>query len=333
MSTEARTAVTVVGSVHMDIVATAHRLPATGESVVGHRVALSPGGKAGNQAAQAARNGARTFLIGRVGRDVFGDQLRSALASTGVDTTYLTIDPQEATGISPVFTGADGEYASIIVPGAGQRLQPADIEAARDAFQSALLLIQGEIPIELSAHAARLARSLGGRVLFNASPAPAAAAIPDALWSAVDILLVNGTEAERLSGMSIVDVPAAVQVAEALRQRRGIPTVVITLGGRGAIALDERGARHLPPWSVPVVETIGAGDAFAGVLASELARGRQLDEALPLANAAGALAVTRPGAHDSLPTGAQIRAFLLERQPAESDSGVGDTSRAAHAGC
>ena len=212
------------------------------------------------------------------------------------------------------------------MPGAGQRLQPADIEAARDAFaQSAVLLIQGEIPIELSAHAARLARSLGGRVMFNASPAPAdAAAIPDALWSAVDVLLVNGTEAERLSGMSVADVPAAMMAAEALRRRFGIPTVIITLGGRGAIALDERGTRHLPSWPVPVVETIGAGDAFAGVLASELARGRQLDEALPLANAAGALAVTRPGAHDSLPTGAQIRAFLAERQPAESYSGVGD---------
>jgi len=328
MSTEARTAVTVVGSVHMDIVATADRLPAAGESVVGHRVALSPGGKGGNQAAQAALNGARTFLIGRVGRDLFGDQLRAAMEHAGVDTTYLTVDPQEATGISPVFTRADGEYASIIVPGAGQRLQPADIEAARDAFaRTAILLIQGEIPIEHSTHAASLARSLGGRVLFNASPAPTdAAAIPDTLWSAVDVLLVNGTEAERLSGMSIADVPAAVTAGEALQQRLGIPTVVITLGGRGAITLDERGSRHLPSWAVPVVETIGAGDAFAGVLASELARGRQLDEALPLANAAGALAVTRPGAHDSLPTGAQIRAFLLEREAAESDSGARTSS-------
>jgi ribokinase len=320
MGTESSVGVSVVGSVHMDVVATAERLPAAGESVVGHRVALSPGGKAGNQAAQAALNGVRTFLIGRVGRDVFGDQLRAALARTGVDTTYLTVDAQEATGISPVFTGADGEYASIIVPGAGQRLEPEDIEAARDAFaQSAVLLIQGEIPLEISAHAARLARSLGCRVLFNASPAPAdAAAIPDALWSDVDVLLVNGTEAERLSGMPIADVPAAMIAAEALRRRFGIPTVVVTLGGRGVVTLDERGARHLPSWPVPVVETIGAGDAFAGVLASELARGRQLDEALPLANAAGALAVTRPGAHDSLPTGAQIRAFLIERQRAES---------------
>src|SRR5215212_5384309 len=211
MSTEARTAVTVVGSVHMDVVATADRLPAAGESVVGHRAALSPGGKAGNQAAQAARNGARTFLIGRVGRDLFGDQLPSALASTGVDTSYLTIDPQEATGISPVFTGADGEYASIIVPGAGQQLKVEDVEAASEAFaRSALLLLQCEIPIYISAHAARLAQSLGCRVIFNASPAPAdATAIPEALWSAVDILLVNGTEAERLSGMLVADVPAA----------------------------------------------------------------------------------------------------------------------------
>src|ERR687893_896598 len=98
MGAEAPTGVSVVGSVHMDVVATADRLPGKGESIVGHRVALSPGGKAGNQAAQAALNGACTFLIGRIGRDVFGDQLRVALASTGVDTTYLTIDTQEPTG-------------------------------------------------------------------------------------------------------------------------------------------------------------------------------------------------------------------------------------------
>src|SRR5215212_923702 len=194
MDAEAPAGVIVVGSVHMDVVATADRLPGKGESVVGHRVTLSPGGKAGNQAAQAALNDARTFFVGRIGRDIFGDQLRAALARTGVDTTYLTVDPLEATGVSPVLTGADGEYASIIVPGAGQRLEPEDVEAARDAFvQSAVLLLQLEIPVQLSAHAARIARSAGIQVIFNASPAPAdARAIPEALWSAVDALLVNG---------------------------------------------------------------------------------------------------------------------------------------------
>ena len=308
MDAEAPAGVIVVGSVHMDVVATADRLPGKGESVVGHRVALSPGGKAGNQAAQAALNDARTFFVGRIGRDVFGDQLRAALARTGVDTTYLTVDPHEATGVSPVLTGADGEYASIIVPGAGQRLEPKDVEAARDAFaRSAVLLLQLEIPVRISAHAAQLARSLGVRVIFNASPAPIGAeAIPVALWSAVDVLLVNGVEAERLSGMPVSDVTAAVMASEDLQQRFGIQTVIVTLGGRGAVALDERGARRLQAWPVPVVETIGAGDAFAGVLASEMARGRHLDQALPLANVAGALAVTRSGAHDALPTGAQI---------------------------
>jgi ribokinase len=316
MGAEAPTGVIVVGSVHMDVVATADRLPGKGESVLGHRVALSPGGKAGNQAAQAALNDARTFLIGRVGGDVFGERLRAALARSGVDTTYLSVDPQEATGISPVLTGADGEYASIIVPGAGQLLEPEDIEAARDAFaQSAVLLLQLEIPVQISAQAARLARSLGCRVIFNASPAPpGAASIPEALWSTVDVLLINGVEAERLSRMSAADVPGAVTASENLRQRFGIPSVIVTLGGHGVVTIDERGARHLPAWPVPVVETIGAGDAFAGVLASELARGRHLDEALSLANSAGALAVTRSGAHDALPTGEQIRAFLGDRQ-------------------
>ena len=217
MSAELPTGVIVVGSVHMDVVATADRLPARGESVVGHRVALSPGGKAGNQAAQAALNEARTFLIGRVGDDVFGERLRAALARSGVDTTYLTVDPQEATGISPVLMGADGEYASIIVPGAGQHLELEDVEAARDAFaQSSALLLQLEIPIGISAHAAQLARSLGVRVIFNASPAPPGAeSIPKALWSTVDVLLVNGVEAKRLSGMPVAGVPGAVKASEA----------------------------------------------------------------------------------------------------------------------
>jgi ribokinase len=318
MNADTRTGVCVVGSIHMDVVAKADRLPSKGESVVGHTAALSPGGKAGNQAAQAALSGAHAFLIGRVGRDVFGDQLRAALARAGVDTTYLTFDEREATGVSPVLTGADGEYCSIIVPGAGQRLTREDVDAASDAFaQSAVLLLQCEIPLEISVYAARFARSLGCRVVFNASPAPTDAhTVPDDLWSAVDILIVNGIELARLSGMPAAGLQAARFAAERLREGLTIPLVIVTLGGDGAIALDDHGSRHVPAWSVPVVETIGAGDAFAGVLASELACGRDIDDALPLANAAGALAVTRPGAHESLPTGEQIRAFLAAREHA-----------------
>ena len=314
MNAETPAGVCVVGSIHMDVVATADRLPGKGESVVGHTATLSPGGKAGNQAAQAALNGAATFFVGRVGRDVFGDQLRAALIRAGVDTTHLTIDASEATGVSPVLTGADGEYASIIVPGAGQRLTPEDLDAANDAFaRSGMLVLQCEIPLQISAYAASLAQSLSCRVMLNASPVPTNA-IPQDLWVAVDVLVVNSHELGRLSGMTAAGPQAATAAARSLQQQLGIPTVVVTLGGDGVVALDDRGSRHVPAWRVAVVETIGAGDAFAGVLASELARGRDLDDALPLANAAGALAVTRPGAHDSLPTGEHIRAFLAERE-------------------
>jgi ribokinase len=320
-----REGVCVVGSIHMDVVATAERLPARGESLIGQSGHLCPGGKAGNQAVQAARCGARTFFIGRVGQDIFGDRLRQALADVGVDTTYLTVDADEVTGFSPVLTGADGEYASIIMPGASGNLGPAEIEAARQAFaRSAVLLLQGEIAITVSAHAAQLAKTCGCQVIFNASPAPTdPAPIPDALWSAVSVLLVNGTEAERLSGKTVADVSGAVAASRALQQRLGMPVVIVTLGGDGVVVLDERGPRHAQAWQVPVVETIGAGDAFAGVLASELASGNSLDGSLPPALAAGALAVTRPGAYDALPTGTEIRAFLRERQGAEGDVEVG----------
>ena len=278
-------------------------------------MALSPGGKAGNQAAQAALNGARTFLVGRVGRDVFGDQLRAALARTGVDTTYVTVDAQEATGISPVFTGADGEYASIIVPGAGQSLQPEDIEAAQDAFarsacSSSELVGSPESP---STPPPPLPDRLGGRVSSTPPPLlPMPRPIPDPLWSVVDVLLVNGAEAERLSG-------SGEPTYRRRRCKRGAPAAVrhsdrhCALGGRGAVALDEGGIRHLPSLAGNGRRDHRGGGCVRGSPGQRLARGRQLDEALPLANAAGALAVTRPGAHDSLPTGAQIRAFLTER--------------------
>ncbi len=157
-------------------------------------------------------------------------------------------------------------------------------------------------------------------VIFNASPVPAAGAtIPAEMWAAVDVLLINGTEAALLSGLAVSDVPEAKRASEDLRERFGISTVIVTLGGNGIVARDAHGARHLPAWPVEVVETIGAGDAFAGVLASELARGLSLEAALPLANAAGALAATRPGAHDALPTRAEMRTFLRAHSGSEVD--------------
>jgi ribokinase len=181
-----------------------------------------------------------------------------------------------------------------------------------------VLLLQCEIPIHLSAEAARLAHAQGMTVIFNASPVPAnPEAIPVEMWRSVDVLLVNRTEAELLSGMPVTGAPEAECASDALQRRFGVPTVIVTLGGDGVVARDGHGSHYLLAWPIEVVETIGAGDAFAGVLASELARGLTPSAALLLANAAGALAATRPGAHDALPTGEEIRAFLRDRQHAD----------------
>ena len=196
------TGVTVVGSLHVDLVATAERLPRRGESVIGHRFALHPGGKAGNQATQVARCGVPARLISRVGDDDFGRELGNRLTRAGVDLAFTAIDREEATGASPLLVGADGEYASIIVPGAAARLSVADVDAARPALAaSRAVMLQLEIPAAISAHAAAVAAEHGATVVLNASPAPSSPATlsPD-LVRHVDLLLTNGIEAERLGG-------------------------------------------------------------------------------------------------------------------------------------
>ena len=312
---ERRPAVVTVGSVHMDLIATADRLPVRGETLPGRAFAMSPGGKGGNQATQAARCGVTSFMVGRVGDDGFGQQLRAALAAKGVETGFLGTDPEALTGVSAVLTGEGGDYASIIVPAAAARLSVADIDAAEPAFAGAsMVLLQLEIPLGPSSYAARLAPTHGARIILSAAPAAAdmvtlRAAFPDGL----DVVIVNAVEAAMLTGIAVDgphDAPAAGRL---LRDRLGAGTVLVTLGGAGVVACGDAGPFHVPAWPVEVVDTIGGGDAFAGTLGAELARGTALADAVVAANAAGALAVTRPGAHDALPSWDEIRTFLAER--------------------
>ncbi|HKG24134.1 MAG TPA: PfkB family carbohydrate kinase, partial [Thermomicrobiales bacterium] len=217
-----RQGVTVVGSVHMDLIAVADRLPRHGESLIGRSFAAFPGGKAGNQAAQVAGNDCPAFLVARLGDDHFGRELRERLMAKGVDTSRVAIDPKIPTGASPLLVGGDGEYASIIVPGAAARLSEADIDAARPAIaRSAALILQLEIPVGVTAYAARVARELGALIVLNASPAPESAAdIPDDLWRRVGLLVVNAFEAARLGA------PADATAASWLRENLGVATVV-----------------------------------------------------------------------------------------------------------
>ena len=312
MEADARPAVTIVGSVHMDLIATADRLPQRGETLPGHHFAMRPGGKGGNQAVQAALCGVHAFMVGRVGQDAFGDHLRQALSRKGVDATHLTVDREAPTGASTVLVGENGDYASVIVPGASGRLSPPDIDAARPAIaKSTVLLAQLEVSLDAVARAVAVAKDSNRLVILNAAPAPRSLdALPLVTWQACDGVVVNEVEAEMLSGLPCRDGRAAEAAGAALIERLSVPTVVITLGPHGALLVRRERARHFPGWPVDVVDTVGAGDAFVGTLASQLARGASLDDAVPIANVAGALAVTRSGAYDAMPSIEEVRAFL-----------------------
>lgn len=309
-------AVVVVGSVHVDLVASARRLPRPGETLPGTSFATYPGGKAGNQAVQVALLGVRSFIVGRIGRDPFGERLRAAVTRKGVDTRFLTEDPGAPTGVSSVLTGENGEYASVIVPGAAGRLGRADLAGARDAFASAdVLLLQLEIAFDTVAAAIELGRAAGLMVVLNAAPAPDdAARFEDAIRHGVDFLIVNRVETEMLSGMPVGDGAAATAAAATLLARHRLSAVLVTLGADGAVLVRPGGVVRYPPWPVSVVDTIGAGDAFAGTFAASLARGSSVPEAAERGNAAGALAVTQAGAYDALPSAGAVGDLLASRR-------------------
>lgn len=326
--------VVVVGSVHTDFVASAGRLPSKGETLPGHRFEVHPGGKGGNQAVAAAQAGAATALIARVGQDLFGRQLREGLNAKGVDTSHVSIDHQLPTGASTVLTGEDGDYASIIVPAAAGNVRAAELDVARDVIANcAVLLLQLEIPCERSAQAAAISRSSRAHrppvVVLNIAPAREDNLVAAAFDGKVDVLVANAVEAGMLSETHVSDAESATTAADLLRHRMNVDTVIVTLGGAGAVVCHPHGVWFHHAWRVEVVDTIGAGDAFVGALAAELARGLPLDAALPFASAAGALAVTRAGAYDALPAREAILDFLESATQADGDMLPGAITRPA----
>ena len=309
--------VVVVGSVHMDLIASAPRVPHSGESILGTGFAMYPGGKGGNQAIAAAQQGAATAIVARVGDDAFGKQLRESLARKNVDVSLLLTDADKPTGVSPVLMGSEGEYASIIVPGASLSLTTESLlTPSSDVLRScAVLMLQFEIAISTSAAAARVAASAGATVMVNAAPARSRCDATNwDLWRDVDVLIVNRDEAQALSGVVVKDAATGVDAAIALRRLFGIPGVIVTLGPDGAILADSSGQKVDPGYAVNVIDTIGAGDAFAGAVAAALARGLDLPEAVRLGNAAGALAVGRKGAYEAAPTLEETESFVATRE-------------------
>lgn len=291
----------------MDLVFRVGHRPKPGETLLGESFEMFLGGKGFNQAIACHRLGAETTLVGRVGKDEFGDRFIRRLHDEKLTTRFVNADPEQGTGVASPTVFPDGENSIIGVPRANMALDPADVEAAADRIAGAdVLMLQFEVNPEASRAAAQLARRHGTLVLLD--PAPVHAHCENTDWP-IDLLVPNEVEAQMLADCDSPEEWARELYDDELR------AVVISRGAAGALLVDDSGIREFPGYRVPVADTTGAGDAFRAGLAVMVARGRELDEAVRFANACGALACTRSGAEPSMPRLDEVRGFMQQNEP------------------
>lgn len=299
--------VVVVGSFVMDLVVWADRRPVKGESILGDDFAMFPGGKGANQAVAAARLGADVAMIGRLGQDAFGDMFLQVLSEERINSEYVVRDSSEGTGVGTPVIDSDGDNSIIMIPRANKRLSIEDINKASKALgQCDVLLLQLEVPVEASIRAAEIAHKAHAKVILD--PAPARN-IPEELFPLIDIIMPNEVEFQMLTGSS-ADTLESVKKGAGILMDKGIEVIIVTVGPRGAFVVEEGHARQVPAWPVDkVVDTTGAGDAFAGAFAVALAGGMEISDSVDLAVKAGAYSVTKAGAIPSMPSLSDLGIF------------------------
>jgi ribokinase len=298
--------VAVLASFNMDLVMRAARRPGAGETLQGE-FAMHLGGKGFNQAVAARRLGADVAVVGRLGDDQFGRRFLDALDREGIDGTGVVTDNDEGTGVASITVEPDGGNSIVQAPRANRRLDAADVAANAAALAGAgVAMLQLETSMPAAIAFARAARDAGAMTLLN--PAPAAP-VPEALLALTDMIAPNEVEARTLTGIGAPGREGAFSMADALL-RLGPRGALITLGPDGAVACAEGLRLHAQCFEVPVVDTVGAGDAFCAALAVRLAEGAGVADALWFASAAGALACTRAGAEPSMPARSEVDALV-----------------------
>ncbi len=276
---------------------------------MGSRFLTYPGGKGANQAVAAARMGAATLMVGRVGDDVFGPQLTNAMAASGVDVSGVAVEPGISSGLAVINIDGSSQNRIIQILGANDTCGQAESQRVMDAIPGAsVLLLQFEVSIELSLAVAQRATALGKTVVLDPGPVRP---LPQEFYSCCHLITPNETEAQALVGFPVTDLPSAARAAQLLVEL-GVHGVIIKLGALGAYFATREVGEHIPPIAVEAVDSVAAGDAFNGALAASLAGGEDIDTALRVATAAGALAVTKFGAQDSMPTKKEVERLLLE---------------------
>ncbi len=299
----------VVGASMLDLISYVPRFPQPGETLHGSSFQMGYGGKGANQAVMAAKLGSSVAMVAKLGTDVFGDDTYDNFVAQGVDTAHVHRTDAASSGVAPIAVQPDGANAIIIVAGANDHLTVDEVEQARATIAAAEVVVcQLEIPLAVTEAALRIARDEGVTTVLN--PAPAREELPGDLYHLADILCPNEPETELLTGAPVATTDQAVAQAQALRHR-GAGAVVLTLGERGCLVVDDHGATELPSDDVEVVDTTGAGDAFVGGLAHFLAGGADLRDAAGRASRLAAITVTARGTQTSFPDAAEVPAELL----------------------
>jgi len=301
------TNILVIGSLNADLVVRTPRFPQPGETISGEDLQVIPGGKGANQAVAAARHGVNVSMLGRVGEDSFGDFLLDNLKANHVKTSLIQRDGA-STGTATIIVDAKGQNSIILSAGANGKVSSSDVEHASFPDFN-LLLLQLEIPTPTVLSAAKLAKQNGIRVILNPAPAKD---LPDELISLADFLIPNETELSLLTGTEVTDIPSAEKAAHVIL-KKGVRNVIVTLGSKGALIVNEKVNTHVETYKVDVIDTTAAGDAFIGGFASVLDSANSLVDAVRYGCACGALATTKFGAQPSLPTKEEVERFMSLR--------------------
>ena len=304
--------ISILGIFVADLTFRTERMPNKGETYIGNSFKLGPGGKGSNQAVAARRAGAETMFITKIGKDTFGEMAMKLYADEGINSKYVWEIPDMSTGAASIVVNEEtGDNAIIVVPGAADAMVPDDLDTAEAGIADcAFFMASLEVPIPVMQHGLEVAKRNGVPTILN--PAPAAI-LPDEVYGLSDYFTPNETEAAILAGIPVINLEDAEEAAKIFLQR-GIDTVVITLGEKGAYVRNSVINQHVPAFDMggKVLETTGAGDAFNGGFAFALADGMSLIEAVRFGSATAAISVTRLGTAPAMPVNSEIQDLLNE---------------------
>ncbi|MBG9813639.1 hypothetical protein ABD68_19290 [Bacillus endophyticus] len=299
--------IVVIGSLNFDIIVKQQRMPKKGETFIADELIQGPGGKGANQAAQCAKLGLPTIMIGKVGDDRFGNALLGSLTAVGVNTSY--IKKLGSTGMGIVHVMPDGDYYSTIVKGANDLITVEDIDEVSHVLEaSSFIVLQQEIPDEVIEYVISKYKHTNGKIVLNNAPARV---IKENILKCVDILVVNETEASFMVGKSIKSVSDAIDMGKEMLPLTG-GMIVITLGKEGSVVITPSYSEFFPAENVLAVDATGAGDSFIGALIYALSGDLPIDECMKFATHVSAITVTKEGGQHSFPTQEDIESILFK---------------------